>query len=136
MEWEECTEKFVKIGSKDVQRARSLASLSLNRMKMFERTNPDENNVSVIISNIYDSILEVCQAIACSKGYKIYNHECITAFFKVIEKKNEIVEKFDRFRKIRISINYYGKRIELKEGISILDEMKKLYNELLKIAKF
>ena len=41
--------------------------------------------------------------------------------FKLKEILNdiELAAKFDRFRKIRNSINYYGKELELDEGIEI-----------------
>jgi hypothetical protein len=64
------------------------------------------------------------------KGYKFHNHESITCFLKDILDESEISLKFDRYRKLRNGINYYGDDIEpetVKEALRDVPEiMKKL----------
>ena len=39
------------------------------------------------------------------KGFKIYNHECYTAFLKQVIEKSDLGEDFDEIRKIRNAVN-------------------------------
>mgnify|MGYP001613107702 CR=1 FL=1 len=64
------------------------------------------------------------EAIAISKGYKIYNHECYTSFLKEVMNESIIGDQFDRFRRIRNDINYYGKDVSASEARAILNEME------------
>jgi len=83
-----------------------------------------------IMTNYYDSLRIVLEAIACSKGYKVYNHKAFVFFLKEID-ENKISIEFDRLRKIRNSINYYGEDISLEETTSNVKEIKKIINYLL-----
>ena len=60
---------------------------------------------------------------ALVKGYKIYNHECYTAFLKEILNESSLGDEFDKFRILRNGINYYGRRITHEEGIGIIRQM-------------
>lgn len=85
------------------------------------------------MSNYYDVLRSILEAISTLDGYKIYSHEAYTYFLK--EKGESLIaDKFDRFRIIRNKINYYGKPItveEVKENVSVItrliDELKRKY---------
>lgn len=64
------------------------------------------------------------------KGYKIYSHEAFTPFIEDILKDKILSIKFDRLRKIRNGLNYYGKSIELKEAEEIIKDLKKLIAQI------
>ena len=66
------------------------------------------------------------EIIALDKGYKIYNHECYTSFLKEILGMSREADIFDRQRKIRNSINYYGKEISEAESKDIIETSKYL----------
>ena len=51
---------------------------------------------------------------------------------KVLEERTASL-KFDKYRKIRNSINYYGKIISINEAKNVLDRIKKLRREIIKI---
>jgi len=67
------------------------------------------------------------------KGYKIYNHECYCAFLKEIAGKSDIGDEFNSFRKLRNSINYYGKDISAEEANPVLKDMSKLIEKVKKL---
>ncbi len=79
----------------------------------------------------YDSLREILEALALLKGFKIYNHECYVSFLsEIINLKNEAF-KFNEFRRIRNSINYYGKDISVEEGKQLIKEVLELRTKLL-----
>jgi len=71
----------------------------------------------------YDALRELLECVALVKGYKIYNHECYTAFLKEILNESSLGDEFDKFRILRNGINYYGRRITHEEGIGIIRQM-------------
>lgn len=118
---------FIKLGQvkkveKDKELAKSLLKTTKSDLMFFETWQINENSARKIVSNYYDALRSILEAMAILEGYKIYSHEAFTDFLK--EKKESLLaEKFDRFRRIRNKINYYGSDItpeeakEYKEGI-------------------
>ena len=77
------------------------------------------------MSNYYDVMRSYLEALGLKKGYKIYSHEAFTFFLKMIN-EDILAIKFDRMRKIRNGINYYGEDIaieEVKENIKTIKEI-------------
>ena len=76
------------------------------------------------------------EAICISKGYKVLSHICIGELLKSLLKEFEF-EEFDRLRWIRNSINYYGTKVEFKQGKEILNKIfdmkRKFIEKYLKI---
>ena len=133
MDWKECEkDKIVKEISLDKPLVNSLLSNSLKKLKTQELLKLDETTASSKISLTYDSLRELLEALSISKGYKIYNHECYCAFLKEILNESFLSEKFDSLRKIRNSINYYGKDISIEEAKSILTEIIVLIKQIKK----
>ena len=85
------------------------------------------------MSNYYDVMRAYLEALGLKKGYKIYSHEAFTFFLKEINEE-VLAIKFDRLRKIRNGINYYGEDItveEVKDNIVVIKEIIKRVLELL-----
>jgi hypothetical protein len=78
------------------------------------------------ISLLYDALREYLECISIKNGYKIYNHECYTPFLKEILKMPKDAENFDKIRKIRNGINYYGREIDVNESEHIIKELQML----------
>ncbi|MBU2589158.1 MAG: hypothetical protein KJ939_03555 [Nanoarchaeota archaeon] len=87
------------------------------------------------ISLIYDALRMFLEGLALKNKFKIYNHECYVFFLKEILKRSDLASKFDKARKIRNAINYYGKRINEKESKQIIKEIKLLIKELQNLLK-
>ncbi|MBI5797775.1 hypothetical protein HZA98_02635 [Candidatus Woesearchaeota archaeon] len=81
------------------------------------------------MSNYYDVLRSLLEAMVLRDGYKVYSHEAFTFYLR--EKgENEISLKFDRFRKKRNAINYYGENISVEEVKEYSEEMRSIINEL------
>ena len=107
--------KVVRKALPDIQLAKALIKMShdhIETMKLIELT---DRTASIIMSDYYEALREIIEAICSIKGYKVYSHEAFTYFLK--ESGEDLIgDKFDRFRKIRNSIHYYGKQID-KESV-------------------
>jgi len=110
---------------KDKALIKALISFSENDLKFLDGVKLDEFSARKYMSNYYDVLRSLLEAIAISEGYKIYSYE---AFTEYLIQKNEVLiaKKFDRFRKIRNGINYYGKNISIETAEENVREIKKL----------
>lgn len=119
----------VKRVSKDISLAKSLINSAENDLKFLRKLEINENSTRTIMSSYYGVLRSVLEAIGILNGYKMYSHEAFTYFLK---EKNEdlIAGKFDRFRKIRNKINYYGKDISVEETKENVEEIIELINKL------
>lgn len=81
------------------------------------------------VSNYYDVLRSILEAIANSKGYKIHSHEAFTYFLLEIGQE-AFSSKFDRFRRIRNKINYYALDISVEEAKNYISDIKLLIKEL------
>ena len=127
---------FIKKGlvrktSKDKSLAKSLLQNSKRDIEFLDSLKINENSARKMMTNFYDILRSMLEAVSVIKGYKIYSHEAYIYFLKEI-RENLLAIKFDRFRKIRNSINYYGKDISIEETKENIYEMKKMINILIK----
>ena len=109
---------------------KALLQIANSRLKMISYIEINEENASVVFTNYYDSLREICEALALLNGYKIYLQEPIGLFLRDILKKNIFFMKFDRFRQLRNGINYYGRTIPLKEAKETIKDIKEMINKL------
>jgi hypothetical protein len=98
---------------------------SSDELKMKETTSVSKFSLA------YDSLRELLEALAIKNGYKIYSHECFTAFLKEILNENEKGDEFDEIRKIRNEVNYYGKELMTKEADEMINRVKNLRKKIL-----
>ncbi|MBI3051170.1 hypothetical protein HYY74_01810 [Candidatus Woesearchaeota archaeon] len=125
MNWTDCrkSKNLVKEVSPDNNLIQSLIKSSAKKEHSFKLLILDENTASSKVSLAYDSLRELLEAIALLKGYKIYNHECYASFIKEELNQSQLGEDFDKFRKARNAINYYGKDITPVEAEYLLGKM-------------
>ena len=134
MDWLECNKKrIVKGVSIDFELIESLIKSSKNKSKSELKLELDEVTVGSKISLLYDSLREILEALALKNKFKIYNHECYTAFLKEVLNENEKSEEFEELRKIRNNVNYYGKGISVDEAKGVLKRLKNLREKILKL---
>lgn len=131
MSWSECLkEEWVRLATPDVELAKSLKSPAQNWLNYALKHKVDENNSSPILSNLYEAFREICEAIGVLKGYKFYNHECITYFLKNNLNEENISLIFDKYRRIRNKINYYGFKVPPEVTKMALLEIPALIKQL------
>jgi len=134
MDFEECIKKRIaKQVKKDEDLIKSLLKTSKNKLDSEETLELDEVTSNSKISLLYDSLRELLEALSLKNEFKIYNHECYTYFLKEILNKTLIAEEFDELRKVRNSINYYGKEITLSEAKIVIKRIKNLRKQISEI---
>jgi len=128
-------EDFIKEGkvrkaTPDKLMIKSIIKNTFEDLKFLEQTKLTELSKRKLVTNYYDSLRSLLEAKAILQGYKIYSHEAFSFFLK--EKLNQEVLsiKFDRLRKIRNGLNYYGKSLQLKEAEDIIEDLKELIEQI------
>jgi len=132
MEFEDFIKKgSVRKASIDKGLVKSLVKSARKDLKFLSGLRIDESSSRKLMVNYYDVLRSILEAISSINNYKIYSHEAFTYFLK--EKDEETIAlKFDRFRKIRNSINYYGEDISIEEVKENVKDIKKMIDILIK----
>jgi hypothetical protein len=97
------------------------------------KLNPD--TLKSILRELYEGLREYCEGIGYLKGYKFLDHESITFFLRNILKEQSVSAKFDRYRKLRNGINYYGEDINIETIKEAITDIPQLIKELEKYSK-
>ena len=127
MDWKECCNKRIaKTVKLDPDMINSLIKSSNNKAESESKLIMSNITAASKLSLAYDSLRELLEALALKNGYKIYNHECYTAFLKEVLSESYKGDEFDEIRKIRNAVNYYGKDISVEESEKIIERIKKL----------
>ncbi len=121
---------FVKKVPIDSARAKSLIKSSEQALGTAKIIPLKEETLKTIFRELYESLRQYCEAIGYLKGYKFLNHESITSFIDEILNGKELSLKFDRYRKLRNGINYYGNEIEYATIQTALKEIPELIIKL------
>ncbi len=133
MNWRECRlKKFVKKIKTDKQLIKSLLIQSKRKLITDKFSPLNKDTASTKVSINYDSLREVLEAIAVKNEFKIYNHDCFFGFLKEVLKLEKESFDFDKFRRIRNSINYYGKDVSIEDSKRLIRDMRKLRIKLIK----
>jgi uncharacterized protein (UPF0332 family) len=132
MDLEECFKKsLIKKTEVDENLIKSLIEMSKIKEDAVRKASVDNVNISAYVSLAYDSLREAMEAICISRGYKVLSHICIGELLKNLFKEFEY-EEFDRLRWIRNSINYYGTKVEFKQGKEIINKIFNMKRNLIK----
>ena len=123
-------EGFVKKVEINTLRARSLIKSSKQAVETATQIPLTETTLKTILRELYEGLRGYCEAIGFLKGYKFLNHESITCFLEDILNEKLISSKFDRYRKLRNGVNYYGNDVS-EETIKVaLKEIPKIIKSL------
>jgi len=119
----------VRQSTSDPALVQSLLLTAENDLLFLEPLEINQTSTRKIMSNYYDILRSIIEAIAAKEGYKVYSHEAFTDYLK---EKNETIlsEKFDRYRKIRNNINYYGKNISVEEVKEYKEDIKLMIQQV------
>ena len=131
MKWQDfIDERKVKRTNKDVSKIKSLIKMSDNLIISLSRMKIDYINSSMILSNYYEALRQIVESISILHGFIVYSHEAFTSFLSEVLHDNILAKKFDRFRKMRNGVNYYGKNIDLETAKDAADEIPLLIKRL------
>ncbi len=128
MDWTACIKKRIaKEAKRDDNKVKSLREISMMKMKSASML-PEDHYYSKI-TLLYGSLRELLECVALEKGFKIYNHECYTAFLQEILNESDDAKTFDELRKIRNGINYYGIKISIKDAELIISDLLEMIDK-------
>lgn len=116
-------------------RASSLIKSSIQAIETAKVIQLNSITLKSILRELYEGLREYCEAIGYLRGYKFLDHESIAYFLKDILKEQSVSTKFDRYRKLRNGINYYGEDIDIETVKEAIMEIPRLIKELEKYSK-
>jgi len=114
----------------DKFRAKNLIKSSEQAIETAKKILLNENSAKTILRELYEGLRECCESIGYIKGYKFLSHEVITYFIEDTLKNEKIAKRFDRYRKIRNGINYYGENVDVETVKGAIKEIPELVKEL------
>ena len=129
-------EKNIKKINKDIIRSRSLKEMSNSSLKIIKLIKLNEETTTIIFREIYEGLRQNLESIGYLKGFQFRSHEAITFFLKKILKEEKISLIFDRYRKLRNKLNYYGKPIQKETVKEAIIEIPKIIKYLEKYRKW
>ncbi|MBU1975879.1 MAG: hypothetical protein KKG59_05740 [Nanoarchaeota archaeon] len=113
----------------DIKHSESLLKMSMKNIQALDSIELTADNTELQFSDYYKCLRQVVDAIAIRNGYKLRTHEVGTEYLKRIG-KGQISRKYDRFRKIRNRINYYGAEMSLEHAKATIKEINECIAEL------
>ena len=126
---------YVKIIPPDRIKAKSLVKSADEAVYSAKKIPFELYTLKSIIRELYEGLRQFCEAIGYVKGYKFLSHEAITYFIEEILNEPKLSAKFDRYRKIRNGINYYGNDVSEETVKEALVEIPELISQLKKHIK-
>ena len=131
MRFEESLEEgYAKRVRVDTIRARNLAAAGQKAIETAKAIPLSDASSKTILRELYEGLRECCEAIGHKHGYKFLSHEAITHFLAGILEEQKISKRFDRYRKLRNGINYYGEDIALETVEEASEEIPSLLRRL------
>lgn len=116
-------------------RAFNLFESSMQAIETAKHIPLSADSAKTILRELYEGLREYCEAIGYLKGYKFQDHESITYFLRDILKEQFVSAKFDRYRRLRNGVNYYGESVEVETIKEAIKEIPFLVKELEKYSK-
>ena len=115
-------------------RASSLFKSSIQAIETAKAIQLNQNTLKSILRELYEGLREYCEAIGYLRGYKFLDHESIGYFLRDILKEQSVSVKFDRYRRLRNGINYYGEDVDIETVKEAIVENHELIKELEKCS--
>lgn len=134
MKWSECRRMNIAKKCRVDEKLVFALIESSERMLATDKFAPlNEITASTKVANHYNALREVLSAIAISRGFKIYNHDCLVGFIVEVLKMPREANNFDRLRRIRNGINYLGKNIDVKGARGDIEDIERLRVKFLRV---
>ena len=115
-------------------RAESLFKSGVQAIETAKVIQVNSGTVKSILRELYEGLREYCEAIGYVKGYKFLDHESIGYFLRDVLHEQSVFMKFDRYRKLRNGINYYGEDIDIETVKEAIIEIPELVKKLEKYS--
>jgi|SRR3989338_611075 len=123
--WNECLETFSsRQASPNHERVMSLSETADERISLVGEIR--EKNCNFVFEDYYTSLLEMLQAMAVQRGFKVLNHVCLGFYLRDVLHQAELFRVFDDVRQKRNSLTYYGNRMDFPTAKNAIEQCKKL----------
>ena len=119
----------------DAIRSKSLLKMSKDALNVLNIASLNEDTMNIIFRELYEGLRQYVESIGYLKGFKFRTHEAITLFLKENLNEKEISLKFDKYRKLRNGINYYGNPVNIETVREAIKEIPKIIKKLSKYFK-
>ena len=116
-------------------RASSIFKSSMQAIETAKTIKLSQNTLKSVLRELYEGLREYCEAIGYLQGYKFLDHESIGYFLRDILKEQSAYMKFDRYRRLRNGINYYGEDVDIETVKEAIAEIPEIIKELGKFSK-
>ena len=116
-------------------RASSFFKSSVQAIETAKAIELNQNSLKSIFRELYEGLREYCEALGYLMGYKFIDHESIGYFLRDILKVQSVSMKFDRYRRLRNGINYYGEDMDIETVKEAIIEIPKIMKELGKFSE-
>ena len=111
-------------------RAKSLVVASKEAIQTAKEMPLKDEKLKSIIRELYEGLRQFCEAIGYTKGLKFNNHEVVADFLRDELKEPSLALKFDKYRRIRNGVNYYGDAIPVESVKEALNEIPTMIKTL------
>ncbi len=115
---------------RDHLRAQSLIKSAKDALLTVKEISLKERNFKSIVRELYEALRQYCEAIGYLEGYKFNSHEAVTYFLNDLLKEEKLSFAFDRYRKLRNGINYYGRDVAEETVKKALIEIPEMVRKL------
>lgn len=127
---------YVKKIRQDNNRSKNLYLSSKEALKTALEIELKNHTSKTILRELYEGLRELCEAIGYNKGFKFSSHESISYFLIDFLKQEHLGKKFNKYRRLRNDINYYGQNIDKETVLKAKTEIPLICEELEKHLVF
>ncbi|MBI2130212.1 hypothetical protein HYU10_00415 [Candidatus Woesearchaeota archaeon] len=102
---------------------------SMERLE-FSRSLSKTVKPKFVLENAYESMREAADSLLYLEGYKSFSHEASIVYLGKKGFNGHDMAEFDRFRRIRNGIKYYGKDCDESDAESAIILAEKIINQI------
>lgn len=107
----------------DLFRARNLIKAAHETLLTLKEISVKEENCKTLLRELYEAFHQYCEGIGYLQGYKFESHEVIVYYLRDVLGEESISQVFDKYRRLRNDINYYGRDVSLETVKKALQEI-------------
>ncbi|MGM5483221.1 MAG: hypothetical protein ACQESF_07190 [Nanobdellota archaeon] len=111
-------------------RAKNLFRTAQDSFDTISELSVSEKSAKTITRDLYECLRQYAQAKGYERGYSFQNHAAIKHFLGEVLGLSSIAKKFDRFRKIRNGINYYGDSVSVETAKDALETIPQMMTQI------
>jgi uncharacterized protein (UPF0332 family) len=124
----------VKKQSPDENLSKATLKDSLERLELSKNL-LNKVKAKYVLENAYESMREAADSVLFKEGFKSFSHQASIAYLLKKGFNEQYIAEFDRFRKIRNGIKYYGGGCDESDAQSAIKLAEKVIGKIKKILE-